>query len=291
MRLRVVEHLSDPRTPGGTNEDVAGFSSTAAWVLDGATGLSDSPLLHEDSDAAWLARAFNVRLRAEADRADLGLPELLGALVRDVAAEFVTMAWRVPAGRHEEPSAGMVMVRLRRNVLEYGRLGDCRAIISAGGRVVVTGDSPLLHMDEAVVHRMQEVRSASPSLTFGEVRQAVLGELRANRALMNTEGGYWVLGTDPAAALRMEVGSVPLDAAGGAHGLLVSDGFYRLVDTVGLVRDHSTLLDAARESHLGSLLAALRAREDNDPDCVAYPRIKPRDDATALLFEVGPDDG
>jgi hypothetical protein len=289
MRLRVVEHLSDPGTPGRTNEDVAGFSSTATWVLDGATGLGDEPLLAEDSDAAWLARTFDVRLRAEADRADRSLPEIFGALIGDVAAEFVAKVRRPPAGRYEVPSAGMAMVRLRRGVLEYARLGDCRAIISAGGRVVTTGDSPLHHLDAAVVRRMREVRSASPSLASEEVFRAVLGEMRAIRALMmNTEGGYWVLGTDPAAALRMEVGTVPLDAAGGVRGLLVSDGFYRLVDTVGLVRDPAALLDAARKDRLGGLVAALRAREGSDPECVAYPRIKPSDDATALLFEAGP---
>ena len=289
MRLRVVEHLSDPGTPGRTNEDVAGFSSTATWVLDGATGLGDEPLLAEDSDAAWLARTFDVRLRAEADRADRSLPEIFGALIGDVAAEFAAKVRRPPAGRYEVPSAGMAMVRLRRGVLEYARLGDCRAIISAGGRVVTTGDSPLHHLDAAVVRRMREVRSASPSLASEEVFRAVLGEMRAIRTLMmNTEGGYWVLGTDPAAALRMEVGTVPLDAAGGVWGLLVSDGFYRLVDTVGLVRDPAALLDAARKDRLGGLVAALRAREGSDPECVAYPRIKPSDDATALLFEAGP---
>ncbi len=289
MRLRVVEHLSIPGTPGRTNEDVAGFSSTATWVLDGATGLGDEPLLAEDSDAAWLARAFDARLRAEADRADRSLPEIFGALIGDVAAEFAAKARRPPAGRYEEPSAGMAMVRLRRGVLEYARLGDCRAIISVGGRVVTTGDSPLHHLDAAVVHRMREVRSASPSLASEEVFRAVLGEMRAIRALMmNTEGGYWVLGTDPAAALRMEVGTVPLDATGGVRGLLVSDGFYRLVDTVGLVRDPAALLDAAWKDRLGGLVAALRAREGSDPECVAYPRIKPSDDATALLFEAGP---
>jgi hypothetical protein len=67
----------------------------------------------------------------------------------------------------------------------------------------------------------------------------------------------------------MEVGTVPLDDTGGIRGLLVSDGFYRLVDTVGLVRDPAALLDAARKDRLGGLVAALRAREGSDPECVA----------------------
>jgi hypothetical protein len=34
------------------------------------------------------------------------------------------------------------------------------------------------------------------------------------------------------------------------------------------------------------LLNRLREHEEKDPDCVAYTRFKPKDDATALMFEI-----
>ncbi len=58
---------------------------------------------------------------------------------------------------------------------------------------------------------------------------------------------------------------------------------------MGLVRDPAALLEAAWKDRLGGLVAALRAREGSDPECVVYPRIKPSDDATALLFEARPE--
>jgi len=84
----------------------------------------------------------------------------------------------------------------------------------------------------------------------------------------------------------MEIGAVPLDGTGPARGLLVSDGFYRLVDTFRVYPDAPALLGAALERGLAALLAELRMLEDADPECIAYPRIKPKDDATVLLFEI-----
>ncbi len=103
--------------------------------------------------------------------------------------------------------------------------------------------------------------------------------------MANTEGGYWVLGVEPEAAKHVEVGSVPLETP--AAGLLMSDGFYRLVDTFGLVAE-DRLLGRAREEGLSALLAEVRQAEDNDPDCLRHPRFKPKDDATALLLEMTP---
>lgn len=45
---------------------------------------------------------------------------------------------------------------------------------------------------------------------------------------------------------------------------------------------------ALRSGGLGTLLAELRGREDADPECCSHLRLKPRDEATALMFEVAP---
>ena len=54
--LAVLDTISDPG--GGSarvNDDVAGHSTFSAWVLDGATVLTDGRLLPGPPDAAWLA--------------------------------------------------------------------------------------------------------------------------------------------------------------------------------------------------------------------------------------------
>ena len=284
----MTESPTPAAVPAGVNEDVAGHGTLSAWVLDGATGLADGRLLPGPSDAAWLAAAYDDLLRTHADRDDLGPRRLLAELIETVAASFAAQALRPPEHRYELPSAGMVLVRLRRGRLEYARLGDCRAILApAGGPVVSTRRPPLHRLDARAVRRLVALRRQDPQAAHAALRRALLDELRANRGRLNQAGGYWVLGTDPAAARHAETGGVPL-TAGPVRGLLVSDGFYRLVDTFRAYPDDAALLARALARGLAPLLAELRALEDADPECVAVPRLKPRDDATALLFEARP---
>ena len=273
MKLR-IKQFSDPGKPGKENEDVVGTTTFSAWVLDGATGLSDDPLLPGNSDAAWLVGAFNARLRAEADMGDRDLPTLFRVLIADVAAEFAANASRPPAGRFEEPSAGMAIVRLRQGNIECASLGDCKAILSVGSQMVSTLESPVLRrLDAKIVARMQEIRERDPSLDIEALLRAVRGELRENRSKLNTKGGYWVLWTEPAAADAIEVQSVPLDGAETVFGLLVSDGFYRLVDVFEAYPNDAALLAAARKRGLEALMTELRTLEDNDPQCRERMRI------------------
>jgi hypothetical protein len=46
------------------------------------------------------------------------------------------------------------------------------------------------------------------------------------------------------------------------------------------------LMEAAQARGLASLVNELRAIEAGDPECRTYPRLKPRDDATAVLVRV-----
>jgi hypothetical protein len=288
MRVNLLDRVSDPGSAGAPNEDASGHTALSAWVLDGATGLGDEPLLPGASDAAWLTSAYDARLRASAECTGRELQHLFADLIADVGADFEARKLRATAGRFELPSAGMAFVRLRAAKLEYARLGDCRAILAPPGSagVLSTGSSPLQHLDAAVLARMEALRRGDASMSHELLRRVVRSDLRANRSLLNTEGGYWVLGTDPAAARHMEIRAVPLDGAGPVRGLLVSDGFYRLVDTFRTHPDDAALLGAALERGLAVLLAELRGLEEADPECIAHPRLKPKDDATALLFEI-----
>jgi hypothetical protein len=288
MRLNILDRVSDPASASAPNEDAFGYTALSAWVLDGASGLGDEPLLERASDAAWLTSAYDAGMRARADYAECELQHLFESLIAEVHAEFESRRLRAPAGRFELPSAGMAFVRLRGTHLECARLGDCRALLVAPGsaRVISTGGSRLLQqLDAEVVARMQALRQEDPSMSDEQIHAMVLSDLRANRSLLNRKDDYWVLGTDPIAARRMEIKTVPLGGPGPVIGLLVSDGFYRLVETFRAYSSDAALFGAALERGLASLLAELRGLEQADPKRIAHPRLKAKDDATALLFE------
>jgi hypothetical protein len=291
MTLRVLDQATDP---GGTspNEDEVGHADGAAWVIDGATGLSECGLLPGPSDAAWLALAYS-RFLAERSGAETETRRMFAEASEEVARLFESERLRPPGPRYELPSAGVVYARARGGQVEFARLGDCRAILRIrqdGGReaVVTSGRSALHRLDAKVTHRLADLLGSGAAQSYSEARRAVQDALRANRSLMNVAGGYWVLGLDPAAARHMEVQAVELGGAA-AEGLLVSDGLYRLVDTFGAYETDAALLDTALANGIQALLDEVRALERADPECRTHPRLKPSDDATGLLFSAAPD--
>ena len=81
----------------------------------------------------------------------------------------------------------------------------------------------------------------------------------------------------------MQYFSAPLEAE--TLILLGTDGFWRLNDTYH-VYGMDQLVDAALNGGLERLARELREIERNDRQCVKFPRIKPTDDATALLCRI-----
>ncbi len=319
MPLSVLASYSEPGSPTKTNEDVVGHAGNAAWVLDGATGLGKRRFLPGDSDAAWLAGRYDTLLRETllreappgepTDDSPDSLKRLIGNIIGQVAGLFAAEAsWEAeeapekkaqeedgepekgPPKRHELPSAGIALVRCTPDRLDMTSLGDCRAIVALpDGRVASTKDSPLTALDAGVVASMRSLLESGRVETPEKALAAVRPQLRDNRARLNTEGGYWVLSVHPEAAGRMEVQSFPLRRGDMVRGLLVSDGFYRLVDTFRVFRDDAELLEQAFASEpdkaLKGMLHRLRAIEDGDSECVDHLRLKAKDDATALAFK------
>jgi len=81
----------------------------------------------------------------------------------------------------------------------------------------------------------------------------------------------------------METSAISLERP--AIALLMSDGFYRAVDTFHVITE-DRIVAWTMDQGLATILAAVRRLEAGDAECIWYPRFKPQDDATALLFEM-----
>ncbi len=289
MRLEILEHLSDPGTPGKPNDDSMCLRpGEMAAVFDGATGLGDSLIFpHAGSDAAWLALLAARIFEMHGNDVDVS------AMVRDVALEARANVDAVldleALPRHAWPTSSFEMARLRDGVLEICGLGDCTAYVLDPDGVLTTHSAmPSSRESETAAARRMLDASGGFGPGGGIVREgATLEAMRRGRARHNTPGGVvWTLGLVPEAGEHVSV--LREAARPGTRILLMSDGFSALCEAYQLF-DEAGLVEAASEIGLAELLRQLRRIErEEDPRAERFARFKQCDDATAILAVIRP---
>ena len=271
------------------NEDGYGYwpaeAPRAAWVLDGVTGINDRALLPGPTDAAWFVAQVQETMPTLLSKApDMPATELVGALVEELERRQ-SAAWLDARGAdgRETPAASFALVRLIGSEIEVLRLGDCLVLLEAADGAVTVMDHPVLAAIEAETRdALLALRArgiTDPKQTFA----AMMPRLRAERLRRNHPDGYGVLAAERSCVPMIHLDRMPAHAL--RRILLVSDGYYRLVDHYNAASD-AELVHRAAELGAETLLEQLRAIEAGDPLARRYPRLKIADDATALLIGV-----
>jgi serine/threonine protein phosphatase PrpC len=278
---------------GATNEDGGGSGAHVAWLLDGATGLPQERLLPGDSDAQWLVaeacafleRRTDLERPADVERLDhTPAAQHLSALSAFLSRRFHAARVRAasPDRPEELPSASLAFAVIEGQSLTIANIGDCRTLVRfPDGASRQFGDSPVSALDAQVLRRLVELQRSDPKLSFPALKAEVAPLIRRNRLLKNQPNGYWVV--EPGESWLQHVQYFSVGVAPGTAALMLSDGFYRLVDHYHLYNDES-LIAAAVNDGLNVLAQRLRQVEAEDPECRTHPRLKPRDDASALLL-------
>ena len=265
---------------GAHNDDCWGSVSTAVWILDGATALSQERLLPAaPSDAQWFVSAVDSELR-NADWSKATGP-LLQAVMQRVHRRFHLEA----VGPIEQvwlwPVASFALIRVRGGLVEFVNLGDCRILWRSpnGSSARSFGSSRVTELDASVVREMQRLHREGYT-SHEVVRKAVLPMIEANRKLKNTPQGYWILDITGEGLLHVQ--TTVVEAADIERVLLCTDGYYRLVDTYHKRTDQSLLSDSVNIG-VSAMIGEIREIERSDEHCLEFPRLKPSDDATAVL--------
>lgn len=285
--FRILDSITDPGNPLRPNDDSSGGNGCCAFVIDGATGLGESFIDPDGSDAAWLARF------AKGCFEELVVPETsIASVVATVNRRVKSLVDELQHGcaqpRWNLPIAGFQLVRFGNDRLTTYGLGDCRLFaLAADGEVLEASALPQAHRAEQEAAR-GSVEKAGGLATLKSLTNhpETLEALRRSRARHNSPGAsVWTLGVEPEAACH--VVAYPVTAALPMRGIVCTDGFAALVDQYGR-HDIASLISTAADAGLGKLVAELRQVEQlDDPDGRLYPRFKVSDDATAVLFEVG----
>lgn len=274
--LTFVESISLAGDRAKQNDDACGFTSTRAWMIDGATDLHDGPLSGAASDAAWLARLLNVFLHGAVGN------NPMGECVEAAASAFASLVKGKTYEPWQSPTASVLMVQERAGEISGIDLGDCRCFaLDANGVAHATGSKGGATDDEQERARDASKRSGAAASLRDPDTMTMLRAVRARHNLPG--GGYWVFGLQPECADHARVWTLKLKRP--AHVLLCTDGFSALVDRYR-VYDAASLVRSALDKGLQELGRELRAIETADAAGAQHPRFKRSDDATALLMRL-----
>lgn len=280
-QITVIEGLSIGGSAERVNEDALGATHSIAFVLDGVTALSDTPLMPGKSDAAWASHAARDLFLQHGDRGS-ELRALVTTVAQGITDRFNVEKLRPVGERYELPWTTMSLIGVEPGQLNLAYVGDSRILVETSDDEVHNfGVNPSRTAFETkLAAKMIAERKGQP---LGPA--VVLPELRRGRNTVNTPQGFWLLGADPAVGAHATVTSLAL--SGPATVLLATDGFYALVEDYKRYGDRE-LIATAQTIGLATLARELRHVEDDDPNGERYPRMKKSDDATALLVRVEP---
>ncbi len=269
---------------GKVSEDAWGMVGDeyfgAAWILDGATGLGDKDyIIGAYSDAAWYSHELSKALHQYS---------LLPASPENVFSQAIQ---QMAAGWHDHvketdlppyvlPSAAGIWIRWQDQQIEAVSLSDCRGWhIADDGQITQLG---FLDEDPNDAWLAEQIAQHQKNgVSEADMRDTVMGLLRAARGSMNTDEGYQVFSIQSEIAQQLSPRKLKLWAG---HILLCSDGLFRWSDV--LRQGNGNDFTAACLQDLHATLNHVRELERADADCTRYTRLKRHDDATGIVLQV-----
>ena len=277
--FKIIDRISNSSPNAFVNEDAIGATCISAWVIDGATGVSDRPpLVNGTTDAAWLASRVDAELRTMLQGTVVDPVKVLAKLEANVRSEFKAFDSERSRPVGEQPSAALALAALQGKTLHLMGLADCRIIYQANtGEIGEFNPSDSGAADALIVAERSRLVAEHPGQ---DPLPRLKGFIRALREFANQDSGYSVV--HPTRAWSSRVKRQIHEAGKIRRLLLVSDGFYRLVDVFGIMTP-AGLVGSALAQGLQHLYSDLREMELTDVDCVRYPRVKTHDDASAIL--------
>ena len=271
---------------GNYNEDIAHVVSNAAWVLDGATGLSQENHMPGDSDAKWYVEAWDTYLTDAVTISDNSLEEIVLAGIAKVNDEYRQILGGKAIEEIDVPSSGIALIRWGKEELEYFILGDCQLWIMKNESVEKIADYKLPLLDDEVSKRMNTY--IKQGIAASEARNKIKQLLIENRLLKNKKNGYWILSLDQEAVAHAISGKLSFNHDDQrAEILLLSDGYYAIVDKYKALTEKE-VFDKIEAKGLESVYHLIRQIEEKDPNQSRFARFKKSDDASAIFISFNP---
>lgn len=281
-----LTYLSSGAHARRNDDHVAVFSArdvTDVLVIDGGTSVAGRDYIDPmRGDVSWFVQAFAAAIDRNA-RPDRSQQASVEAAVAAVRARFIEAGGHETAPLHAWPIAALTWLRILdrdgRSTASLYSLGDCKTLLRAADGAVSDPD-PFSNPQEAVLQAEIARLRAAGVVDSAQRRERMLPMLRARREAQNLAPAPTVLCAQPHGPFQAR--TCAFELAPGAALLVMTDGFYRLVDTYGLYTD-AGLIARCEEHGLDAALDKLRAFEGSSGD-TGERAVKAADDASAVLW-------
>ena len=281
-----IAHITAGAVAHRNDDHVAVFTQAGATdilVIDGGTSVAECEYVDPiHGDVTWFVHAFTAALEQQL-RPGRGQEECVHAAVDSVRARFEEITDRTAVPLHAWPIAAMTWMRVgerdgSQRASLYG-LGDCKSLLRTPDGACIDLD-PFVNPQDAVLQAEIAKLRAEGLTDPVERRERMLPMLRARREFQNTQPAPTVLCLHPNGAFDARVRSIDLEP--GTSLLIMTDGFYRLVDPYGRYMD-SGLADACIAQGLPAMLDELR-RHEAVVGGTGARAVKAADDASAAIW-------
>lgn len=281
----ITEHISAGAVSQRNDDHIAVFKNagvTDILVLDGASSVAERDYIDPvQGDVAWFVHAFTAALeqalspgRSQQDCVDSAV-----AMVRSSVAQTGKTS---AAPQYAWPIAALTWLRVSQQdgiaQASLYSLGDCKSLLQTAGGNCIDLD-PFINPQEDVVQAEIAKLRAEGVTGSSERRARMLPMLRERRIFQNSAPAPEILCLHPRGPFAPRLHQFALDP--GTSVLVMSDGFYRLVDPYGLYTD-ATLMTACLERGLATMLDELRTHEATAGGTGARA-VKAADDASAAI--------
>lgn len=281
--MRNIKCLSKQGAKIKPNEDKITIIDGAAWVLDGATGITGKRITEKETDAFWYVEKINNYLINNINSSK-SLKDIMKSAIREVKESYTTYEGYKNLDEVDYPCAAIALVRFNNKELEYYVMGDCTLIYKEKDKKAVEiVDKRIIELEERILNSMVKV-SKEKEVSILEARKYCDNEVLDVRKMKNRSNGYWILELNEESIDNGLYGNIAISKE--VSITLTSDGFSQYYDTFNLAEGYSEFIDIVKETNIDDLYNNLYLSQENDSKCNNYPRLKKRDDSSIIYFEV-----
>ena len=275
-----MEHFSFTRAGREWNEDRVYSCDDFAFVLDGATCLTNEHYSNYGSDAEWYANWWFEYLKVELKKTKKTIPEILKAGIKKVVNDYKKLSNKMP---EDFPSATFSAIRRINGKIEMYTLCDTSIIFfSKNGDIKFIQDASNGVNDGFNIITVRGFAKKEKT-TLLEARKNHADVISNGRLKKNKFGGYHVLSDSVEAidfGMYNSIDEELIDKV-----LIMSDGYSQVFDVVKFMTYEQLIRKVNSLSDVKKIYNKLYKYQESDKGCDKYPRFKVRDDASVAFMK------